>query len=56
MKEELAKVKALIINEQSAIMSIQTMVLFVKDILTRRLSLEKADIFLIVDSVIDQQF
>jgi len=47
---------ALIINEQSAIMSIQTMVLFVKDILIRRLSLEKADLFLIVDSVIDQQF
>jgi len=55
MKEEVAKVKALIINEQSAIMSSQTMVLFVKDLLTRRLSLEKADLFLICDSVIDER-
>jgi len=52
MKEEVAKVKALIINEQSAIMTNQTRVLFVKYRLARRLSVEKADLFLIFDSVI----
>ena len=46
----MAKVKALIINEQSAIMSSQTKVLFLKDLLTRRLSVEWADLFLILDS------
>jgi hypothetical protein len=53
MKEEVVKVKALITNEQSAIMSSQTRVLFVKYLLTRRLSVEKADLFLIFDSVIE---
>jgi hypothetical protein len=56
MKEEVAKVKALIINEQSAIMTNQTRVLFVKYRLARRLSVEKADLFLIFDSVILVQF
>jgi hypothetical protein len=43
-------VKALITNEQSAIMSNQNRVLFVKNRLARRLSVEWADLFLILDS------
>jgi|GEM_PF-2041504 len=45
-------VNALSIREESAIMSSQNRVLFVKYLLTRRLSLEKAVLFLIFDSVI----
>ena len=55
MKEEVAKVKALIINEQSAIITNQKRILFVKNRLARRLSVEKADLFLIFDSVISVQ-
>jgi hypothetical protein len=51
MKEEVAKVKALIMREQSAIMTNQKRILFVKYRLARRLSVEKADLFLIFDSV-----
>ncbi len=49
MKEAVVKVKALIINEQSAIMTNQTKVLFVKYRLTRRLILENVFLFLIFD-------
>jgi hypothetical protein len=51
MKEEVVKVKALITNEQSAIMSNHNRVLFVKNRLAPRLSFEKAVLFLNFRSV-----